>query len=120
MAISTRLARSHLCPARADAARLAAGIGRGAGFGTDHLSLYQLTIEAGTPFAVRARTGEQMVPDEDSAAALFELTQEMTEAAGRPAYESPIMRGAARNAVTICSTGAMAITPGRVPARMDG
>ena len=28
-----------------------------------------------------------MMPDEDMRPALFELTQEMTEAAGRPAYE---------------------------------
>src|SRR5215469_6744533 len=56
-------------------------------FGTEHLSLYQLTIEPATPFATLAREGTLVVPDEDSAAALFELTQEMSEAAGRPAYE---------------------------------
>jgi oxygen-independent coproporphyrinogen-3 oxidase len=56
-------------------------------FGTEHLSLYQLTIEPATPFAALAREGALVVPDEDSAAALFELTQEMTEAAGRPGYE---------------------------------
>ncbi len=56
-------------------------------FGTEHLSLYQLTIEAGTPFAVLAQEGTLSIPDEDSAAALFEVTQEMTQAAGRPSYE---------------------------------
>lgn len=56
-------------------------------FGTEHLSLYQLTIEPGTPFAVQAQAGTLATPDEDSAASLFEVTQEMTEAAGRPAYE---------------------------------
>jgi putative oxygen-independent coproporphyrinogen III oxidase len=56
-------------------------------FGTEHLSLYQLTIEPETPFAVLAKTGSLVVPGEDSAAELFELTQEVTEAAGRPAYE---------------------------------
>lgn len=56
-------------------------------FETEHLSLYQLTIEAGTPFAIYAQDGTLTIPDEDSAATLFELTQEMTEAAGRPAYE---------------------------------
>ena len=56
-------------------------------FGTEHLSLYQLTIEPATPFAVLAREGTLVVPDDDSAASLFEVTQEMTEAAGRPAYE---------------------------------
>jgi putative oxygen-independent coproporphyrinogen III oxidase len=56
-------------------------------FETEHLSLYQLTIEAGTPFAIHAQEGTLTIPDEDSAASLFELTQEMTAAAGRPAYE---------------------------------
>jgi putative oxygen-independent coproporphyrinogen III oxidase len=56
-------------------------------FGTEHLSLYQLTIEPATPFATLARTGALKIPDDDRAAALYELTQEMTEAAGRPAYE---------------------------------
>jgi len=56
-------------------------------FGTDHLSLYQLTIEPATPFAVLARTGALAVPNDDTAAALYEATQEITEAAGLPAYE---------------------------------
>ena len=56
-------------------------------FGTDHLSLYQLTIEPATPFATLYKTGALTIPDDDHAAALYELTQEMTEAAGRPAYE---------------------------------
>ncbi|MEJ0027873.1 MAG: radical SAM family heme chaperone HemW [Rhizomicrobium sp.] len=56
-------------------------------FGTDHLSLYQLTIEPATPFAALYKTGALTIPDDDRAAELFELTQEMTQAAGRPAYE---------------------------------
>lgn len=56
-------------------------------FGTDHLSLYQLTIEPGTPFAVLYRNGALKIPDENLAAGLYEATQELTEAAGRPAYE---------------------------------
>ncbi len=56
-------------------------------FGTEHLSLYQLTIEPGTPFAALARTGALATPGEDAAAALYETTRELTEAAGRPAYE---------------------------------
>jgi len=55
--------------------------------GTHHLSLYQLTIEPATPFAVLARTGALVVPDDDAAAALYEATQEITEAAGLYAYE---------------------------------
>ncbi len=56
-------------------------------FGTEHLSLYQLTIEPATPFAQLHRSGALVTPDEDLAAALYESTQELTEAAGRPAYE---------------------------------
>jgi oxygen-independent coproporphyrinogen-3 oxidase len=56
-------------------------------FETEHLSLYQLTIEPGTPFASLARAGALVTPDDESSAALYETTQELTEAAGRPAYE---------------------------------
>jgi coproporphyrinogen III oxidase-like Fe-S oxidoreductase len=51
------------------------------------LSLYQLTIEPGTAFHTRAAKGEFAVPDEEDAAALFELTQERLAAHGMPAYE---------------------------------
>jgi oxygen-independent coproporphyrinogen-3 oxidase len=53
----------------------------------DHLSLYQLTIEPGTAFHPMAARGDFIMPDDDHAAALFELTQDITEAAGLPAYE---------------------------------
>jgi oxygen-independent coproporphyrinogen-3 oxidase len=53
----------------------------------DHLSLYQLTIEEGTPFAGLHASGKLHVPDPELADALYEVTQEMTEAAGLPAYE---------------------------------
>jgi oxygen-independent coproporphyrinogen-3 oxidase len=56
-------------------------------FDTEHLSLYQLTIEPATPFAILAHTGALSVPDDDTAAELYESTQELAEAAGRPAYE---------------------------------
>ena len=56
-------------------------------FGTDHLSLYQLTIEPETPYALLHRNGQLKIPDEDLAAGLYEATQELTEAAGLPAYE---------------------------------
>jgi oxygen-independent coproporphyrinogen-3 oxidase len=56
-------------------------------FGTSHLSLYQLTIEPGTRFAAMAARGELVPADPDESAALYELTQEMTGAAGIPAYE---------------------------------
>lgn len=52
-----------------------------------HLSLYQLTLEPGTPFTKLATQGKLILPDDDTADALFELTQEITGAAGLPAYE---------------------------------
>lgn len=56
--------------------------------GTGHLSLYQLTIEDGTVFSRRHSAGHlKGLPDEDSAAEMFELTQDICEAAGLPAYE---------------------------------
>jgi putative oxygen-independent coproporphyrinogen III oxidase len=56
-------------------------------FGTDHLSLYQLTIEPETPYALLHKNGQLQIPGEDLAAELYETTQELTEAAGIPAYE---------------------------------
>ena len=56
-------------------------------FGTDHLSLYQLTIEPETPYALLHRNGSLKIPDDDLAAGLYETTQELTQAAGLPAYE---------------------------------
>jgi putative oxygen-independent coproporphyrinogen III oxidase len=55
--------------------------------GTEHLSLYQLTIEQNTGFAGKYARGEFVLPNEDDAAALFDLTQEITSAAGLPLYE---------------------------------
>jgi oxygen-independent coproporphyrinogen-3 oxidase len=52
-----------------------------------HLSLYQLTIEPGTAYAALHRIGKLAIPDADHAAALYALTDEMTAAAGVPAYE---------------------------------
>jgi putative oxygen-independent coproporphyrinogen III oxidase len=52
-----------------------------------HLSLYQLTIEQGTPYAELHARGKLRVPDNEAAHAFYALTQEMTEAAGLPAYE---------------------------------
>jgi len=60
---------------------------RALGFGTEHLSLYQLTIEPGTRFATEAAAGRLVIPDEDTAADLFETTRAITAAAGLPAYE---------------------------------
>ncbi|MEL6421351.1 MAG: radical SAM family heme chaperone HemW [Pseudomonadota bacterium] len=52
-----------------------------------HLSLYQLTIEAGTPFHALHQKGKLSVPGEGRAAELFALTQDVCREAGLPAYE---------------------------------
>ena len=59
---------------------------RAIAFGTEHLSLYQLTIEAGTRFAVEHAAGRLRTPDAETSADLFDLTQALTEAS-HPAYE---------------------------------
>jgi oxygen-independent coproporphyrinogen-3 oxidase len=61
---------------------------RALSFGTGHLSLYQLTIEPGTRFASDMRRGLLTPLDNDAAADLFDITQELTSAAGLPAYET--------------------------------
>jgi putative oxygen-independent coproporphyrinogen III oxidase len=60
---------------------------RALSFGTEHLSLYQLTIEPGTRFAALAAKGALSPRDPDEAASLYELTQATTATAGLPAYE---------------------------------
>ncbi|HVY13181.1 MAG TPA: radical SAM family heme chaperone HemW, partial [Alphaproteobacteria bacterium] len=57
------------------------------GYAGEHLSLYQLTLEPNTGFAARAATGEVFQPPEEEQAELFELTQNVMEEAGLPAYE---------------------------------
>jgi putative oxygen-independent coproporphyrinogen III oxidase len=52
-----------------------------------HMSLYQLTIEPETAFFDLHEAGSLKIPDEDTGAELYELTQELTAAAGLPAYE---------------------------------
>ena len=56
-------------------------------YGPEHVSPYQLTIEAGTAFDRAVGRGKLVVPDEDLAASLFEITQGVLEAAGFDAYE---------------------------------
>jgi putative oxygen-independent coproporphyrinogen III oxidase len=53
----------------------------------EHISLYQLTIESGTPFATLHATGKLRLPPDQTADDLYALTQEITAAAGMPAYE---------------------------------
>jgi oxygen-independent coproporphyrinogen-3 oxidase len=60
---------------------------RAISLGTEHLSLYQLTIEPGTRFATMVAKHEFEPLDADTSATLFEMTQERATAAGLPAYE---------------------------------
>ncbi|WP_339764254.1 radical SAM family heme chaperone HemW [uncultured Hoeflea sp.] len=53
----------------------------------DHLSLYQLTIEEGTPFYGLHKAGKLIVPDGELSAELYELTRQVCEGHGLPAYE---------------------------------
>jgi oxygen-independent coproporphyrinogen-3 oxidase len=56
-------------------------------YATEHLSLYQLTLEPGTPFHDRAARGALTLPDGDAAAALCDATHERLKRAGMAAYE---------------------------------
>ncbi|MGB6536939.1 MAG: radical SAM family heme chaperone HemW [Xanthobacteraceae bacterium] len=53
----------------------------------EHLSLYQLTIEPDTPFYALHATGKLKTPEEDTARALYDTTQEICATNGLPAYE---------------------------------
>src|SRR6201746_481531 len=53
----------------------------------EHLSLYQLTIEEGTPFFGLHAAGKLKTPDEATARALHDLTQEVCAQQGLPSYE---------------------------------
>ena len=55
---------------------------------TKHLSLYQLTIEDGTPFGNLSKKGKlKGLPVDDQAANLYEVTQEICNKFNLPAYE---------------------------------
>ena len=62
-------------------------LGRALAMAGEHVSLYQLTIEDGTAFAPALARGDFVLPDEEDGAAMFELTRELTDVAGLPAYE---------------------------------
>jgi oxygen-independent coproporphyrinogen-3 oxidase len=53
----------------------------------DHLSLYQLTIEPNTAFFHQYGRGDFRLPTPPVAADLYEITQEIMETHGMPAYE---------------------------------
>lgn len=55
--------------------------------GLQHLSLYQLTVEPGTAFDRQVLKGRWTPADDGACADLFDAAQEITTAAGIPAYE---------------------------------
>ncbi len=65
----------------------AATLDRAIALGPEHISLYALTIEEGTPFAQWAAAGRFPYPDDDLAADLYELASERLSAAGYVQYE---------------------------------
>lgn len=68
--------------------------------GPDHVSVYDLTIEDGTPFARRRCDGTLAMPEEDEAADLFLATSARLSAAGYEHYEvSNFARGSAFRAL---------------------
>ena len=75
-------ARPHQTP-RMWAHELERAIGEAA----EHLSLYQLTIEEGTPFFGLYQAGKLRNADEATARALYDVTQELCARRGLPAYE---------------------------------
>lgn len=92
----------HALPDQKPAA-WAAELNTAVAMGFEHVSPYQLTIEPTTAFGRAAARGDWTPPDEDTAAALYETTQEVLSAAGFEAYEvSNHARGlAARSAHNI-------------------
>lgn len=62
-------------------------LGQALDLGFEHVSPYQLTIEAGTAFGRAAARGTLIPPDEEASAGLYETTQRVLEAAGFEAYE---------------------------------
>ena len=62
-------------------------LSRAIGFGTTHMSLYQLTIEPSTRFATEVAKRQWTPLDDDSGADLYAATQAHMGAAGLNAYE---------------------------------
>ena len=65
----------------------AAELEQAIGYAVDHLSLYQLTIEEGTPFHALHAARKFRIPEPEAAAELYATTQAITAARGLPAYE---------------------------------
>src|SRR5690606_13790281 len=60
---------------------------RALALGADHLSLYELSIEPGAAFFQAVKRKDWAPLDDERSADLYEITQELADAAGYPAYE---------------------------------
>jgi oxygen-independent coproporphyrinogen-3 oxidase len=65
----------------------AATLTRALGLGSEHLSLYGLTVEHGTPLADQVRRGLVSAPDDDLAADLYDLACDALVQGGYEQYE---------------------------------
>lgn len=92
--------------------------------GGGHLSLYQLTIERNTSFYMSRARGEFTMPSDDLSADAFDLTQDLTAAAGLPAYEvsnhASLAARSAHNMVYWHYGDYLGIGPGAHGRMMDG
>lgn len=70
-----------------DPATFMASLEQALAVGSDHLSLYALTIEPGTPLAARVDRGEVELADPDVVAEMYDLASERLERAGFEHYE---------------------------------
>ena len=86
----------------------------------EHLSLYQLTIEEGTPSSACMPPASSRRPDEGLARALYDVTQEVCAATVCRPTRFPITPAPAPNANTTSSTGAARNMPASARARMAG
>ena len=64
-----------------------AELARALALGADHLSLYELSIEPGAAFFQAVKRKDWAPLDDERSADLYEITQEMADAAGYPGYE---------------------------------
>ncbi len=111
-----------------DEAAWAKALHEAAGLGAEHISPYQLTIEAGTPFDRAVRRGRFTPVDADLAADLYETTQDVLEALGFTAYEvSNHAKGEAararHNLIYWCGQDYVGVGPGahgRLPGERPG
>jgi len=69
------------------AAAWRAELGQAVELAAGHISLDQLTIEAGTAFGRAQARGRLVIPEADDAAGLYEIAQEVCGAAGLRGYE---------------------------------